>query len=162
MEKEKKIKKGKSIDFMGTFTAGCRKGSNMIVNSVFPSIVVAYAIIRVLTLTGVMDILGKLFTPLMFLFGLPGEAAVPLAIGIPTMTGGLGAVAALAQEGILTSAQVAQMTPYFLLCGGIFLYSGRILGVTGVESKNQKWCYLAAFINGVISLWVMKLVLMFF
>lgn len=152
----------KKVNFMSTFTAGCRKGSKMVVETVVPSVAVAYAIVRVLTLSGIMDLLGKLFTPLMVLFGLPGEAAVPLALGIPSMAAGIGATASLVQEGVLSATQTAMMLPYFFLTGGVFMYTGRILSVTGIESKDYKYCYLINIINAIISLVVMRFVLMLF
>lgn len=154
-----KIKKD---DFLTVLTNGCRKGARLITESVIPSVIVAFILVQVLSLTGIMDLLGKLLAPVMGLFGLPGEAAVPLVVNISTMTGAAGVTAALAAQGILNSTHVAIMTPYFLLAGGIFLYSGRILGVSGIDPKDQKFCVIMNIVNGILSLFVMRVVMMFF
>ncbi|WIV12138.1 hypothetical protein [Proteiniborus sp. MB09-C3] len=38
-----------------------------------PGVVLGYSAIEVLKVTGILDIVGKLFTPIMAVFGLPGE-----------------------------------------------------------------------------------------
>lgn len=40
--------------------------------------VMAYALIAILTVTGMMPIIGKYLSPVMAIFGLPGEATVAL------------------------------------------------------------------------------------
>lgn len=159
--KETKETKEKLPGFLPTFTAGVKKGCNLFLNVVLPSVVIAYAIVQFMNLAGIMPVLGKLLSPVMAIFGLPGEAAVPLAIGVISMGGGMGSVTAMVQSGVLTTTHAAMMAPYFFLSGSIFLYSGRIIAVTGIDIKDQKYIYMNTVLAGILSLIVMRVVLLF-
>ena len=56
------------------FIIGARKGLNITLNNLVPNILMAYAVAEVLRILGVMKMVGEIFGPLMFVFGLPGEA----------------------------------------------------------------------------------------
>ena len=65
-------KKGNIID---AFVGGARNGFKIGTNSMVPNIIFGFAVISILNLTGLMEIIGKVFTPIMGIFGLPGVAA---------------------------------------------------------------------------------------
>ena len=60
------------------FMGGCKKGFYIGVEQILPAMILGYAIVRFLELTGVIPILGTVFGPVMRVFGLPGEAVVVL------------------------------------------------------------------------------------
>lgn len=60
------------------FVAGRRKGWNIATSSTLPNVVMAFIIIKALEITGALKGLGLIFSPIMGLFGLPGEAAAVL------------------------------------------------------------------------------------
>lgn len=154
--------KEKLPNMMTSFVNGAKKGTNLVIQAVIPNVVFALAFMKFLTLCGIIDIIGKVFSPIMGIFGLPGEAAMPLVLSFVSFSGGITSSAALALEGILTGDQVLMMLPFTLLVGSsIAVYTGRILGVTGIKSKHYKICYLTTVLTGILSLFVMRLVLSF-
>lgn len=153
--------KEKLPNIMTSFTNGARKGLQLVLNTAMPGVVFAFAITRLLTISGLMGLIGKLLSPIMMIFGLPGEAAMPLVLSYTSLFGGISSAAALAQSGILNATHVAIMIPFIYLTGGIFVYTARILNITGIKAKDFKIPYVIATINAVLSLLVMRVVLMF-
>lgn len=142
------------------FTAGVKKGCNMFFNASLPAIVVAFTITQLLTVSGIMPILGKILSPIMAIFGLPGEAAVALLLSTVSFVSGMGTIAALAESGVLVANQVAMLLTYTCLSGSVFLYSGRIIAVTGIDIKDGKYIYAISIITGLLSMFVMRAILM--
>lgn len=156
------ITKEKLPNMMTSFVNGAKKGTNLVIQVVLPNVIFALAFTKLLTLLGAIDIIGKLFSPIMGIFGLPGEAAMPLVLSFISFSGGITSTAALALEGILNGNQVLTMLPFTLLVGSsLAMYTGRILGVTGVEPKHFKIVYLVNVITGILSLFIMRLILNF-
>ncbi|NMA02830.1 MAG: hypothetical protein GX923_09770, partial [Clostridia bacterium] len=71
------------------FVEGARKGWNVGIGSVIPNVLMAFVLIRALDITGLLAILGKVFGPIMAIFGLPGEAATVLMGAWLSMGGGV-------------------------------------------------------------------------
>lgn len=151
----------KAPNIMTSFINGAKKGVNLVINSVIPSVMFAFVVMRILTLSGIMDILGIAFSPVMGIFGLPGEAAVPLVLSVVSLSGGMSAAAALTESGILTGMHCLTMFPCLFLFGTMIVYTGRVLGVVGIEIKEYKYCYAMNIINGIISLFLMKIIVNF-
>ena len=104
-------KKGNIID---AFVGGARNGFKIGTNSMVPNIIFGFAVISILNLTGLMEIIGKVFTPIMGIFGLPGVAATAWMAIFVSMGGAAGVIAGLFTAGQMTSAQVAIMLPALL------------------------------------------------
>jgi len=91
----------------------------------------AYGISLVLERLGVIDALAQVAAPFMSLLGLPGEAAVPLAVGyVLNIWAAVGAMQALS----LTSTQitvlaVAMLIGHNLLVEGAVLYRAGMNGL---------------------------------
>lgn len=96
-------KKGNIID---AFVGGARNGFKIGTNSMVPNIIFGFAVISILNLTGLMEIIGKVFTPIMGIFGLPGVAATAWMAIFVSMGGAAGVIAGLFTAGQMTSAQV--------------------------------------------------------
>lgn len=147
---------------MTSFVNGAKKGTNLVIQVVIPNVVFSLTLMRLLTLSGVIDLIGVLFSPVMGVCGLPGEAAMPLILSFASFSGGLAGTAALAAEGIVTGDQALTMVPFIFLVGSsIAMYVGRVLGVTGVAPKNYRVCYLTVVLTAVLSLFVMRVLLAF-
>ena len=56
------------------FVEGARRGFTIGTTSLLPNVVMAFVIIRILDVTGLLKIIGISFAPIMSLWGLPGEA----------------------------------------------------------------------------------------
>ena len=72
------------------FVKGAIQGWNIATHSTIPNVMMAFVIIRALNVSGALPLIGDLFSPLMGLFGLPGEAAAVLVAGWMSMGGGVG------------------------------------------------------------------------
>ena len=60
------------------FIDGARKGFTIGTTSLLPNVMMAFVIIRILDVTGLLQLIGVVFQPVMGLWGLPGEAATVL------------------------------------------------------------------------------------
>lgn len=64
--KEKAVEQKKSI--IETFLACCKKGFYTGVEQIIPAMILGYALVQVLKLTGIMDILATICQPVMAIF----------------------------------------------------------------------------------------------
>ncbi|MEL6090646.1 YjiG family protein [Plesiomonas shigelloides] len=117
------------------FVEGARKGWGIATTSTVPNILMAFVIIKVLKISGALDLMAGVFEPVMALFGLPGEAAAVLLGGWMSMGGGVGVAVSLFTDGILTGEHLAILAPAIYLMGSQVQYAGRILGVIGTRAK---------------------------
>ena len=60
------------------FVRGAVNGWNISVMSTIPNVLMAFVIIKILKHSGLLDIIGQVFSPVMAVFGLHGEAATVL------------------------------------------------------------------------------------
>ena len=56
------------------FLKGCAKGFKVGIENITPAMILGYVLVYILRETGLMDLLGVVMSPVMGLFGLPGEA----------------------------------------------------------------------------------------
>jgi len=139
------------------FVEGARKGWNVGVNSIIPNVLLAFVIIQVLKVTGLLDLLGKVFTPLMMLFGLPGEAIMVLISAWLSMGGGVGVAASLYTAGKLTNQNLSLLLPAIILMGAQIQYMGRCLGTAGVQPKFYPVLFGISILNAMIAMQLMRL-----
>lgn len=139
------------------FVEGVRKGWNIAVNSMLPNVLMAFVLIYILNLTGILTLLGKVFAPLMTVFGLPGEAMMVLLASWLSMGGGVGVASSLFAAGTLSLNDIAILAPAMYLMGSQIQYIGRLLGVVGVESRHYVVMILISIINAFLSMAVMAL-----
>lgn len=150
------IKNKKS--FMNSFINGSKNGMNMVINTVIPNVIFSFMLTRMLELSWIIKVLGVVFNPIMGVFGLPGEASIPLVISILSMTSGVTSTAALCESGILQGVHAFIILPFIFLAGSLLTYTGRVLAVTGIKTKYYKLNYVIALLNGVLSLVVMRII----
>lgn len=77
------------------FVKGAVQGWNICVTSTIPNVLMAFVIIKILNHSGLLALIGQIFSPIMGIFGLPGEAATVLLGGWMSMGGGVGVAVAL-------------------------------------------------------------------
>lgn len=153
---EKNIKKGNIID---AFVGGARNGMQIGLNSMVPNIIFGFAIISILNLTGLLDLIGIIFSPIMRIFGLPGVAATALMAIFVSMGSGSGVIASLYTAGQLTTDQVAILLPVVLLSGAQVQFMGRMLGTAELKTKYYPLMFAAATFNGVAAMLIMNYIL---
>ena len=117
------------------FVRGARQGWEMATKSMLPNVVMAFVLIKALTVTGLIHYIGIAFEPIMSLFGLPGESAMVLVSAWMSNGGGIGVLIAFISEGVLTGEQLAIILPAMFGMGAQLQYMGRCLGVIGIKDK---------------------------
>jgi spore maturation protein SpmB len=139
------------------FVEGARKGWNVGVNSIVPNVLMAYVLIQVLRVSGVLDILGNIFNPVMAIFGLPGKAVMVLLGSWMSMAGGAGVAASLYAANSLDKTQVTILLPAIFLMGAQVQYMGRCLGTAGVQPRYYPVLFGISIVNAIIAMFVMRM-----
>lgn len=138
------------------FVEGARKGWNAAIGSMMPNVVMAFVIIKVLTLSKGLDVVSALFQPVMSVFGLPGAAGIMLIGYWLSMGGGLGVALALFSAGSLNGYALVVMAPACYIVGSNIQYLGRILSVIRTEGKYYTVMQVINFIVAFISIAIMR------
>lgn len=141
------------------FVEGAKKGWNIATSSTVPNVLMAFVIIKALQITGALDLMGTLFSPIMAIFGLPGEAAAVLIGAWMSMGGGVGVVISLFDQGILNGQHIAILAPAIYLMGSQVQYIGRILGPIGTEGRYIPVMIAISVFNAFCAMFVMNILL---
>lgn len=140
------------------FVDGAKKGWNIAISSIIPNVLMAFVIIHILNITGLLAIIGTVFEPVMRIFGLPGEAVTVLLGAWMSMGGGVGVAAGLFDTGNLNITHLAIMLPAIYIMGSQVQYMGRVLGTMGVQGRYYGVMILISIINALLSLLVMRVI----
>lgn len=147
-----------SKSIVDVFVDGARKGWTIGTTSIIPNVLMAFAIIQVLKVTGLLDILGRIFNPVMAIFGVPGEAVMVLVSTWLSMGGGVGVAASLYAAGKLTTTHVTILLPAIFLMGAQVQYMGRLLGTAGVPAKHYPLLFGISIANALIAMVIMRFI----
>lgn len=139
------------------FIDGARKGLKIGVMNIIPNILMAYVLISMLKISGLLDILGRLLDPLMSVFTLPGAAATVILSAWLGTAGGVGVAVGLFNEGLLNAHDVVILTPAIFLMGAQVQYIGRVLSVAGVRSRYYVPLLVISIINAMLAMLVMRI-----
>ncbi|WP_172953244.1 YjiG family protein [Vibrio fujianensis] len=139
------------------FVEGAKKGWVIATTSTVPNVLMAFVIIKALQITGALDLIGVLFSPIMALFGLPGEAAAVLIGAWMSMGGAVGVVITLFDQGILTGEHIVILAPAIYLMGSQVQYIGRIMGAIGTEGRYIPIMIIISILNAFGAMLVMNL-----
>ena len=123
-----------------------------------PNVLMAFILIYVLKLTGILDLIGTVCGPVMKIFGLPGEALMVLLAAWLSMGGGVGVASSLFAAGTLSLHDIAVIAPAMYLMGSQVQYIGRLLGVVGTPGKYIPVMVLISIINALLALLVMQII----
>jgi spore maturation protein SpmB len=144
------------------FVNGARRGFTIATTNMMPNVIMAFVIIRALNVTGLLDLLGKVFAPIMALWGLPGQAAAVLLAAFMSMGGGVGVAAGLYTAETLSAADITVLMPAIYLMGSLIQYLGRCLGTAEVNTRYYPHIMAISILNALLSMWVMRAILIFF
>ena len=140
------------------FVSGVKRGWGIATGSMLPNVLMAFILIYVLKLTGILDLIGTVCGPVMKIFGLPGEALMVLLAAWLSMGGGVGVASSLFAAGSLSLHDIAVIAPAMYLMGSQVQYIGRLLGVVGTPGKYIPVMVLISIINALLALLVMQIV----
>ena len=138
------------------FVIGARKGFQIAINNLMPNVLMAYVIAEILNLVGAMQFIGKIFAPMMGIFGLPGEAVTVLLTTWLSSSAGTGVAVSLIAKGVLNGTHASILIPALFLMGAQLQYMGRLLGVADTPKKYWPLLMLASIINAGIAMIVMR------
>lgn len=150
----------KSKNVLDLFVEGARRGFTIGTTSLLPNVVMAFVLIRILEVTGVLTWIGVIFAPVMALWGLPGEAATVIFTALMSMGGAIGVAVSLYNGQHLDAMQVTMLVPAIYLMGNPVQNVGRCLGIAGVNTKHYIAIICICIINALLSIWAMRFVLM--
>lgn len=142
------------------FVKGAVQGWNIAASSTIPNVLMAFVIIKILQHSGLLDLIGTAFGPIMGIFGLPGEAATVLLGGWMSMGGGVGVAVALFDQGAINGTHIAILAPAIYLMGSQVQYMGRCLGVIGIAGRMIPVILAIPVITAFLSLFVMRIVVL--
>ncbi|KAE8178038.1 YjiG family protein [Photobacterium carnosum] len=138
------------------FIEGAKKGWVIATTSTVPNVLMAFVIIKALQITGALELMGTLFSPIMAIFGLPGEAAAVLIGAWMSMGGAVGVVITLFDQGILNGEHIAILAPAIYLMGSQVQYIGRIMGPIRTEGRYIPIMIAISVLNAFAAMFVMN------
>lgn len=144
-------------DLLKDFINGARRAVDINLYTQIPNFCMAFGLIRILDVTGIMGLLGRLLGPVMGIFGLPGEAAALIAASWLSSSAGVGATVAMAQAGVLTGTQIVILAPMMRCIGGQIQLMGRILAVAQTPTKYYPVICTIGFLNAIFAGLVMRI-----
>ena len=142
------------------FVKGAVQGWNICVTSTIPNVLMAFVIIKILNHSGLLALIGQIFSPIMGIFGLPGEAATVLLGGWMSMGGGVGVAVALFDNSVLNGTQLAIVCPAIFLMDSQIQYLGRCLGVIGIKGSKIPLIMAIPVLTAFVSLFVMRILML--
>ncbi|MGL5122762.1 MAG: YjiG family protein [Fusobacteriaceae bacterium] len=139
------------------FIEGCRKGFDIGVNNIIPNVMMAFIIIKILKVTNLLFYIGKIFGPIMGIFGLPGETITVLLSAWLSMAGGVGVLIGLFDLNIVTSKEITIIFPAIMLMGAQIQYMGRLLGPINIKANDYAVFFIISILNASLGMFIMKI-----
>lgn len=146
----------KKLQLTDVFVQGALRGWTIGTTSTIPNVLMAFAIIAVLQVTGALDLLAKICDPIMVIFGLPGVSITVLIGAWMSMAGGVGIAASLYTQGLLNDTHITILIPAIFLMGAQLQYLGRILGTSGVQGRFYPIFLGISIANAIIAMFIMR------
>ena len=140
------------------FVEGAKRGWDLATKSMLPNLVMAFVLIKVLTVSGLLNYVGMAFEPIMSLFGLLGESAMVLVSAWMSSGGAIGVLLAFLSDGVMTGEQAAVILPSIFIMGGQLQYMGRCLGVIGIKDQMLYVIMLIPIVLAFAALAVMNII----
>lgn len=141
------------------FVEGARKGWNIAITSTLPNVLMAFVIIYILNVSGLLKLLGEYIGFIMAPLGLPGESIAVFLAAFLSWGGSAGVLVALLQEGTINAHHVAILLPGMALVGSTVQYMGRVLGVLGVPGKHYLVLFGICILNAYLAMLFMSFIL---
>ncbi len=114
---------------------------------IFKIMIPVSIVVKILKETGMIEVIGKLFAPLMILVGLPGDMGIVWFSGMATnLYGGILAFFSLSSRTELSVAQITTLTTMMLLAHS-FPVELQVAGKSGVKKRT---IFLVRFFGGLI------------
>lgn len=159
MQEQKNVALEPQKSYIDTFMEGAKKGWNVAINTIMPAMVMGYVLVQIFTVTGLMDLLSRIFAPVMGLFGLPGEAVAVLIAAFFAKASGAATAANLYANGVLTAAQATICVMPSMLMGTLIGHYARIVLVSGANKKLTWLFFVTPLFDAALGMLLMRLLL---
>ena len=141
----------KKKGFIDVFLDGGKRGVNMWLNGLVPGAIFGYLLTQILQVSGIMTVLGKVFSPIMGIFNLPGEAVACIMTSFFSLVSSCASAAALATNGVIC--------PMLVCVGSGIQFLGRMLSVADVPGKQYGVNLVISVICAAIAGLLMRVIL---
>ncbi len=141
------------------FMNGAKKGFYIGVEQILPAMIMGYMIVTFLQLTGLVDVFGKVFGPVMGIFGLPGESVVVMISAFFAKAAGAATAANLFAQGLITAPQATILIMPCMLMGTLVGHYARIVLVANTSAKYRGILLLVPIFDSVVGMLLMSLFL---
>ena len=141
------------------FMDGAKKGFYICIEQILPAMILGYVLVQFLQLTGLVLLLGKVFGPVMGLFGLPGEAVVVFLSAFFAKAAGAATAANLYAEGIINAAQATILIMPCMLMGTLVGHYARIVLVANTNTKYRMLLLAVPIFDSIVGMIIMRVLL---
>lgn len=141
------------------FMNGCKNGFYVGLNNILPAMVLGFTIVQFLKLTGLVPIIGKVFGPIMQIFGLPGESVVVLVSAFFAKAAGAATAANMYGQGMINEAQATILLLPCMLMGTLVGHYARVILVGEANSAHRVILLAIPIIDSVIGMLLMRVIL---
>ncbi len=142
------------------FMEGTKKGFYVGMNNILPAMVLGFVIVQFLQLSGVVDILGSIFGPVINLFGLPGSTIVVLVSAFFAKAAGAATAANMYSQGLITATQATVLIVPCMLMGTLVGHFPRVVLVANVNPKHRMLLLAIPIVDSIIGMWIVHALLL--
>ena len=143
------------------FIFGAKNGFYLGVEKIIPAMILAYVLILFLKITGLMAIIGNVISPVMAIFGLPGEAIVALISAFFAKAAGAATAATLYADGTINAVQATILFPATLTMGTLIGHFVRCVVASGANPKHHPMLVAIPIIDAVFSMLLTRMIITF-
>lgn len=154
------VQKEKRESFLNILMRGAQKGLKIWFNNIIPSVVLTGLFLAVVEVTGLLDLIGNVMGPFMSIFGLPGEAIVPWAMGWLNMAASIMAAVPLLEAGTLTGTHAAILLAMIMGSTAIDKMF-RLASTSGADGKTTLQCVGLTVLCSILCGLVMRILMLF-
>ena len=143
------------------FIFGAKNGFYLGVEKIIPAMILAYVLILFLKITGLMAIIGNVISPVMAIFGLPGEAIVALISAFFAKAAGAATAATLYANGTINAVQATILFPATITMGTLIGHFVRCVVASGANPKHHPMLVAIPIIDAVFSMLLTRMIITF-
>ena len=143
------------------FMFGAKNGFYLDKKKIIPAMIIAYVLITFLKITGLMAIIGNIISPVMAIFGLPGEAIVALISAFFAKAAGAATAATLYADGTINAIQATILFPATITMGTLIGHFVRCVVTSGTNPKHHPLIIAIPIIDAVLSMFLTRMIISF-
>ena len=128
---------------------------------IIPARILAYVLILFMKIIGLMALIGNVISPVMAIFGLPGEAIVALISAFFAKAAGAATAATLYADGTINAVQATILFPATITMGTLIGHFVRCVVASGANPKHHPMLVAIPIIDAVLSMFLTRMIITF-